>query len=275
MIVIVFGVPGSGKTYFAINHLLRSGIIVFDEGIYRVADGYILITNVDGIRVSGVVSWDAVYQRSWYDFKTYTEVFNSGKRLIFVIDEAQKYFSKLSQNELLFFQLHRHYGVDILLITQNLQQLDGKLVGNAEYLIRALPKSDRIFSSFRYHVISSLDKSTVLKKFSVPVKEEVFFLYRSFEDFISDAFSSLEGSYSRNYVIKAFATAVFVLVLLFFVATFFLRLPSSRPPQSLPPSVNSTPSVPAQSLPPVVNSTPSVPADQVYRLEDYTFPSAK
>lgn len=266
MIVIVFGVPGSGKTYFALNHLLRSGIILFDEGVYRVADGYVLITNIDGIRVSGVISWDAIYQRGlWYDFKTYTEVFNSGKRLVFVIDEAQKYFSKLSQNELLFFQLHRHYDIDILLITQNLQQLDTKLVGNAEYLIRALPKSDRIFSSFRYHVLSSLDKSTVLKKFSIPVKEEVFFLYKSFEDFVSDAFSSLEGSYSRNYVVKAFATAVIVLFLLFFVATSFLRLPSSRPPQS------DTVSVPAQSLPAV----PSVPADPVYiyRLEDYTFPS--
>lgn len=270
MIVIVFGVPGSGKTYFALHKLLKSGLIIFDEGVYCVADSYLLITNIDGIRVSGVVSWDALYQSGkWYDFSAYTEVFNSGKKLVLVVDEAQKYFSKLSQNELLFFQLHRHYAIDIILITQNLQQLDNRLVGNAEYLIRALPKSDRIFSSFRYHVISSFDKATVLKKFSVPVSEEVFFLYRSFEDFAKNlALSNLDASYSRNYVLKASAVAVVILFLLFFVSTFFLRLPASHSSQSVSAS-----SVPADIR--AVNSVPPVPDGNVYMLENYTFPSPK
>lgn len=226
MIVIVYGVPGSGKSYYVAYSLLKKGIVVFEDGIYRVADDYILFTNLDGLKVEGCYDWDELFNSGrWNDFRSY-EVFK-GKKLVFAIDEAQIYFHKLSQEELYFFQYHRHYGYDFILTTQNLSQLDNRLVGNAEYLIRALPKTDRVFGAFRYHLISSLDKSTVLKKFSLPASPEVFFLYKSFEDYAGNlAVSVLEGGSARKEALKGVVALAVALVLLFFVSSMFFRLPS-------------------------------------------------
>jgi zona occludens toxin (predicted ATPase) len=143
MIAIVSGLPGSGKTLSALKRFI----------IPAIKEGRQIYTNIEGIDLLGLSLYtEFPYEKAQKnliahelqdekDIKTNQplEPFKfSTKRMLegialnslVVIDEAQvfwnnrDYASEENKRLLPFLQKHRHYGIDIIFLTQNIDQLD-------------------------------------------------------------------------------------------------------------------------------------------------------
>ncbi len=117
MITLITGSPGSGKTLRMVSELAKTkefeGRKIFVDGITGLKLGNIE-PFPDGHGIADMHIWakDPEYHGS-----------------VFVIDEAQRFFPKRSSNskvpELLeFLHVHRHYGLDIYIITQMPTRID-------------------------------------------------------------------------------------------------------------------------------------------------------
>jgi len=165
MISIIYGVPGSGKTYYAVWWIRKRAL---EEGdiFLRVRSDVILITNIK-LNLDSVDGY--IYIEDIKDFSRYMDVdfwranfsFLRGKKLYVVMDECQLFFYHYKDDPkvLFFLQYHRHLGVDILLITQTPKSLPAKVFELSEFLIEAVPKSVNPFSfrAFRYRVLHPFD----------------------------------------------------------------------------------------------------------------------
>lgn len=109
-ISIVTGIPGSGKTTYAVWLALQH-------------TDYYVMSNIDGFECDEVIPDDCIsflLSKKWEE-----ETVRLNKKLLFIIDECQRYFSQSgmarhTQNEAFYFlEYHRHYGADVILITQS------------------------------------------------------------------------------------------------------------------------------------------------------------
>jgi len=107
------------------------------------------------------------------------------KKIIFAVDEAQKYFDRkfYDKDVFFFFQYHRHYGVDILLATQDASVLPKEIRVLAEFIIRAEQRSLTL-KSFKYKYYSP-DGSTHLFNQTLRKDDKVFSIYKSFLSLLS------------------------------------------------------------------------------------------
>jgi zona occludens toxin (predicted ATPase) len=100
--------------------------------------------------------------------------------VVYIIDEAQSgnYFHRkfYDVNVFLFFQMHRHLGCDIYLITQDARCLARELQQLAEYVIKAVRRSNSIGKSFTYKFYSG-DECFKTKR--IKQDQKVFGMYRS------------------------------------------------------------------------------------------------
>jgi zona occludens toxin len=142
MIIVFEGTPGSGKTYEAVKKLmdnLRLGRVVY--------------TNIRGLDEGSCI--EAIKTNTGLDdFELGTKLrFLSDERCrefwdhiengsLIVIDEAQRFFSNRewqSETNKKFGQwaaVHRHYGFDVVLITQNIEKVDGAVRTLTEWTYR-------------------------------------------------------------------------------------------------------------------------------------------
>lgn len=190
MIRLIVGQPGSGKTYYALYYMYRKGLIVYDKGLkeWIVRHDVVIVSNIDELQVDHV-SFDLFYEKyllpNRYEEKLKT-LKAQGKKVVFVIDECQKYFgslrSDIKQNAHIwfFFEYHRHWGIDIFLITQSLNALPKRLVNLCEYYIEMFPLvlrwTDKAFRAKKRDV-TGLE----IEKLSIPLLPEIFKLYKSFQ----------------------------------------------------------------------------------------------
>ncbi len=187
MITLIFGVPGSGKTYW-ITHTIRKKVLRESDIFFRVKEDCLLITNLK-LRVDDTEGY--IYIENWEDWFQFFNVqfwqqnlaWWTGKKVWLVMDECQRFFAIAKENPEVWFylQYHRHFGSHtILLATQTPKSIPGKLYELAEYVIEAVPKSINILSAagFRYRVLSPLDKSIVLRRFHLPYDKITFYLYQ-------------------------------------------------------------------------------------------------
>lgn len=181
MFRIVDGAPGSGKTYYGVNYLKK--YCQFDK-LYQTIDlqhDVMLITNIDDIKIPHI-SFDDFLSSGFINYeKCKNFMIERGyKHGIFLIDEAQKYFSNLRDNDIFyFFEAHRHLGLDIFLFCPSASTLPRRLVSLAEYLMNAQTRTKQLVG-FQY---TKRDVSTGEKIGTVFLKtdKQVFQLYRSFE----------------------------------------------------------------------------------------------
>lgn len=183
---IIQGVPGSGKTYYAVRHLANNYFEKQLDGRYEIIKPCTVITNIDSfvpdhIRLSDAVKaaggvkkfFTEEYQR---EFTTQQE-----HQLIYIIDEAQKLFRKSARdlNDVFtYFEIHRHFGHDIYLITQNSKKLPTDLVVLTEYIIDAAPRSRSVIGEFKYKWLSD---GEVLKREAFKPDDGIFALYKSMD----------------------------------------------------------------------------------------------
>lgn len=181
MFRVITGVPGSGKTFYAVNYLKK--FVQYDK-LYDTMimnSDVLLVTNIENIKIKHVKFED--YRDAGLMTIEATRKYmkeNNYKRLIMIIDEGQRYFSQKQSDEMyFFFEYHRHLGMDIFIIVQTVQALQRRITELAEYVIDALPKAYTL-SGFRYEV---KDSKTGMRFYStsLSVDKEVFRLYQSFE----------------------------------------------------------------------------------------------
>lgn len=187
MITLVFGVPGSGKTYFMV-HTIRKKVLRESDIFLRVKEDCLLITNLK-LRLDDTEGY--IYIEDW---EQWTQFFNvnfwnqnlawwQGKKVWIIMDEAQRFFAFAKENaEVLFYlQYHRHFGThNLIFATQTPKSIPAKLYELCEFVIEAVPKSVNVFSvaGFRYRVLNPLDKSMVLRRFHLPYDHITFYLYQ-------------------------------------------------------------------------------------------------
>jgi len=225
MISLIYGVPGSGKTYYA-THYIKSKLLVEDEIFFRVKDHVLLITNIK-LNLSDTDGY--LYIQDMHDFLKYCSVdfleklhksnTTKRKKVVYVIDEAQRLFALAKREEELyfFFQYHRHYSVDILLITQTPSSLPKKIYEITEYVVEAVPKSVNFMSkfSFRYRVKHPLDRDIILRRIHLRFDPAIFYLY-------SDMIYKDEEQKVENAFLKPVALSVLFIIASIFVFHIFL-----------------------------------------------------
>jgi len=159
MIITITGKLGSGKTYWIVNYIIEKYYVWKEEIFQYVPKGKVrVVTNIDGLLIDHVnlndeierIGIDKVFDKSYVDRDGNT---------IFIIDEAQNIFHRkyYDKNVFYFFQTSRHYGVDVLLITQDVDSLCKEIKILQEYEIRAEDRSRRPKNTFVYRYISGED----------------------------------------------------------------------------------------------------------------------
>ncbi len=213
MLRIVEGVPGSGKTYYAVHYLAKffSYDKVYME-FFPVED-VLVVTNIDALKLPHEPLGE--YIQKYGVEKVFTVNFWESKRkkykkVIIIVDEAQRYFDRSFRNKdvFFFFQYHRHIGVDIFLLTQDRKLLPRDILSMAENVIRAKPRSVSAFS-FVYEVLST-STGERYQVITLRKKKEVFDMYSSFK--------YEEGEKPKNYALRWIVVSALVFV---FSVSFF------------------------------------------------------
>lgn len=157
MIISVEGKLGSGKTYWCVRYLLEKFYTwndAIDQYVPRYQDLRI-ISNIDGLGVPHEDLKEAIAEKKVTG--VFSEEFISGSaHCVYIIDESQYLFDRRFSNKEVFrfFQMSRHWGVDILLITQDVDTLARELRSLCEYTVKAYPRSRSMSGVMRYGWIS-------------------------------------------------------------------------------------------------------------------------
>lgn len=181
MFRIVTGVLGAGKTFYAVNYLKK--FCKYDK-LYNTMildSDVLLVTNITDIKVSHL-TYDEFRELGLMDIdecKRYVMKFRY-RRIIIIIDEAQRYFANLRDaKEFFFFEYSRHLGMDIFLIMQTINAIPRRLAEISEYIIEAQSRTKAIIG-FQYAMRDSKN-GDVLSRITIKKDTQVFKLYKSFD----------------------------------------------------------------------------------------------
>jgi hypothetical protein len=205
---IIEGKIGSGKTYYAVNHVFRSWYKwcdVNDEWIPKKSDLEIKVyTNIKKMKLGHDLNLAIEEAGGLNPFFTveYQERFCENFNVIYIIDEAQSHdlFHRTYKDRhvFTFFQTSRHMGIDIYLITQDTQCLAKELRSLAEYHIVAVQRTKTIGNLFTYKFYAGKDcyKTKRIKK-----DNKVFSLYRSMIEKEAEKINSAVLKYIIMFVV--------------------------------------------------------------------------
>ncbi len=182
---IIEGVPGSGKTYYAVRHLAKNYFKKEKDGNYTLNKACTLITNIDSFKPDHLSLQDEIKNaggvQTFFSFD-YQQKFKEDKeQIIYIIDEAQRFFRKGTRGLaecFTYFEYHRHWGQDIYLVTQNARKLPPDIVYLTEYIIVAAPRTRSILGEFKYKWIS---EGEIIKREGFKPDQGVFNLYKSMD----------------------------------------------------------------------------------------------
>ena len=224
MFVLLTGVPGSGKTYYAVYQIWLKMI--------KKKDYLCCFTNIGGFNFGISESIKEIKQFD-SDIKNHLshahKLFLSGKsddeineylsshnltNCLIVIDEAQIYFDKEDKDLVFWLTYHRHFFQDIILITQNILLIHYKYRKIAEFFIKAKQRSLSFSKSFTYSFFVDEDFKERVDVVKLPMKKEVFSLYRS-----GDSVKS--KNFLRFWFIILSVFFVLLLVMWFLFQSFF------------------------------------------------------
>ena len=261
---IITGVPGAGKTYYAVNHLIKNYCNPFGD-TYALKDNYKIITNIDGLLLDVVNLKQAIEKAGSLEHffsadiqqKTTEKYQKLKQKLVYVIDEAQQFFHRrfYDRGVFTFFENHRHYGLDIYLITQNSNLLAKDLLALSEYEIRAIPRTLAI-GGFNYLRKSNKD---VIGRVLLRKKKSVFNLYKSMQ---SKETEKISTPYLK-YVIPV--VLLFVFGFYGLSQSFVGRSVSGVSKTAYKPVANNVSAVPSSRVLPVSNA---IPFTQVSYVKD-------
>ncbi|MGD9949780.1 MAG: zonular occludens toxin domain-containing protein [Desulfobulbus sp.] len=190
---IIQGVPGSGKTYYAVRHLAKNYCNQTEDGIYYLKDEVTVFTNIDSFKPDHHDLRESIRQIKREDGKPSgpDDFFNLpyqqsltdeiGGQIVYIKDEAQRFWRKgdRGHHEVYeYFELHRHLGHDVYLVTQSARKLPGDLVCLAEYVIDAAPRTRSLIGEMKYKWLSD---GEVIKREAWKPEQAIFDLYKSMD----------------------------------------------------------------------------------------------
>ena len=183
---IIEGVPGSGKSYYAVKHLADRYFEKQADGRYELIKPVTIITNIDSFQPDHL-SLQTLAKDAGGISEFFTEHYQKaiteciGGQIVYIIDEAQKYFRKGDRglsDVYSYFEYHRHYGHDVYLITQNARKLPPDISCLTEYLIVAAPRTRSVIGEFKYKWLSD---GEILKREGFRPDQGIFALYKSMD----------------------------------------------------------------------------------------------
>lgn len=255
---IIEGVPGSGKSYYAVRHVANTYFEKQDDGRYELIKPVTIITNIDAFKPDHLSLQNCIKDaggiKSFFEEsfqKALTECLETP--VVYIIDEAQKIFRRGTRDMgdvWSYFEYHRHFGHDIYLITQNSRKLPTDLTTLVEYKIIAAPRSRSVIGEFKYKWVSSGD---ILKREAFRPDAGIFALYKSMDQ--------AETEKVKNPIIPR-VIAVLCLVLCVFGGGIYYFYSVWMAPAKKNAKVAASPSPAAQasSQPVQVKAGPAAPA---------------
>ena len=195
-IKLITGIPGSGKSYLAVHHVISNYFTYSKESqefiVKSNQDGpYTIITNIDNFKIPHIDLNDAIKSMnltidSFFTVPNQERISKKYPNIIYIIDEAQRMFPRKNryQSETWFyFEYHRHLGHDIYIITQDKFLVAQNIILLVEYEIRATKRMLSVFGELRYLIKS--DNEIIDRKTLKPSKR-IFNLYKSMDAAESD-----------------------------------------------------------------------------------------
>jgi len=197
MLKIITGKPGSGKSYYAIKQLLKECDYDPIARVWDKKNDVQLICSIDGCKfnhknfdsmVAGegttdTGKYDSKKLASFFDVEKWEEITKGYKKTIIVIDEAQRYFPSHARdlpNSIFFwFEYHRHYGIDIILLTQHPWSLHRRLLNLVETYIEAQPSTMRLSQSLFKYRLRDTTSNEVVGTEVLKTEQIVFDAYKS------------------------------------------------------------------------------------------------
>lgn len=199
MITACVGPLGSGKTYYAVNYLMK--YIKYD----KIYDDYhihkpdvLIISNIEGLRCNhwhlndklsglydGLLCEASVLEKALVEFfsiKNFENIMKkTGKQhIILLIDEVHYLFPSGYYNKSVyeFFAYCRHIGLDVIMLTQGMQSMTKMFNPLFETIHNAVPRSKQLLKNMSYTVTDFNGK--YMYGSAIRIKQVVFGLYKSF-----------------------------------------------------------------------------------------------
>ncbi len=240
MIDLVTGPPGSGKTYFVVDEIytlltskqkkykrIYTNINGFD---YDYANqlagisGYCLPFTFEQLLQQMVAEYNEheLYKRDSSKYDDYDKhieqigIFSEFRNSLIVIDECHLFFTdKKDDIHTRFLSYHRHFNIDMYLVTQNKNLVHKAYLAFVERMIKALPSAKRFLSFvFRYQIYASYQEyhqnkiGTISKKLS----QKVYKLY-----------NSGSTTLSKSVLLQMLLPVILLIVAIYFGFTFFQK----------------------------------------------------
>lgn len=191
MIICYEGTPGSGKSYDAVKKIL--------DNLRR---GRKVYTNIDGMGDSAkreyickLIGFDDItlFTNLIYFDRNDEELFNFWEHMeqgsIMVLDEAQNYFSnrdwQSDKNKAFckWASTHRHYGYDVVLITQDFEKIDSHVRTLVEWTYRYRKMNffgSAVKNKYIVYAFAGEPSGKSLSKHIRSYDHRVFFCYESY-----------------------------------------------------------------------------------------------
>lgn len=214
MIQGIEGIPGSGKSYEAVTfHILpalRRGRKVITnlplntDQIFAVNPDYLNLLEIRRFPQRIYGDWDAdaagrgeyafvvrgngqseappedatVFGTVWDYYDTWRDA--EGKGALFVIDECHVALPKLGTDKqvIQWFKLSRHFGIDVVLLTQNFRDISSSIASLMAVLIR-LRKADILGKSGYIRKVYGGFRGALIETQQREYKSEFFYFYKS------------------------------------------------------------------------------------------------
>ena len=218
MITAIVGKPGSGKSYYAVSKVLADGAKY--KHVSMLLDG----VDIPGVRVLSIDDVAPIApggsMRQASDPRGWVRL-GDGPALL-VLDEAQRIWGTqggkgqtLSQVHREFFQQHRHYSVDVVLIAQAVGQITTQLAVLVDRTIEVKPVLKKLLGGSRLGTTLSLryregadDEGRIVAREVVKVDQRVFAHYRSYDGDQGGDAPALTSGYGRGMMGKVVLLAV-------------------------------------------------------------------
>lgn len=211
-IEILTGVPGAGKTYYAVHKIWKT--------LQDHDKKFLILHNIEGLKVEDhrciSIPWEVGFfhaEAMAARLRGLREEYQlASEDVIHVyVDEAQRFFPPelKDSNVLYFFDYHRHFGVNVTLITQHEKKLTYKITTLAEIEIRAVNnRVNPLGSSFVYKLSSGGEQFGTER---LSKDRAVFGLYTSFQ-----AGTGKTKKSSLRYIVLAVVVLAVLVWFLFF-----------------------------------------------------------